>query len=262
VAPYRGFTMCFDNAGVFAVAPPPRVALVPNAIAFRDPSHGIMGTGWQSCTSSAFGCRPQGTISITGDGGKTWHVLLRTPRPVVSVGVDGRIERAVFDDGETIGSSDGGRHWAPVVVRPPTGVGSPCPAFTQVFVALDLAVCASQPSAGNQMKSVYRLGVNGWRHRAAIGLSSYGYVLGLAMARDGFGFIWESRGTLYVTRDDGSHWTGLATVAQPEVDFGTSAVALPRGVGFALLAHGGGEVRRLVETTDAGRSWRVVHSWP
>jgi photosystem II stability/assembly factor-like uncharacterized protein len=95
----------------------------------------------------------------------------------------------------------------------------------------------------------------------ARGLGEYGYVAGVAMARDGFGIIWESRGTLYVTRNGGSDWTGLTQVAAPEVDFGTSAVALPPGIGFAILAHGGSEVRRLVATTDAGRSWRVVHTW-
>jgi photosystem II stability/assembly factor-like uncharacterized protein len=249
---------------VLAVAPPPRVALVPNAIAFRDASHGIMGTGWQGCADQggAFGCKPQGTISITGDGGRTWHVLLRTPRPVVAVSLQGAHEQARFDDGETIGSSDRGLHWAPVVVPPATGVGSPCPAGSQAFVVVSWAVCASQASAGNQMKLVYRLGVSGWKRLAADGLSSYGYVAGLAMAHNGFGIIWESRGTLYVTRDAGSHWTGLTQVAAPEVDFGASAVALPGGAGFVLLSKGGSESRRLLGTTDAGRSWRVVHTWP
>jgi photosystem II stability/assembly factor-like uncharacterized protein len=262
VGPYRGFTKGFDNAGVLTVAPPPRFALVPNAIAFRDPRHGIMGTGWQSCAYTGFGCKPQGTISLTTNGGRTWTVLLRTPRPVVAVSVDGAHEQARFDDGETIGSGDGGLHWAPVVVPPTTGVGSPCPAGSQAFVVTAWAVCASQASAGSQAKLVFRLGVKGWKRLAAGGLSSYGYVAGLAMARNGFGLIWESRGTLYVTRDAGSHWTGLTHVAAPEVDFGASAVALPGGVGFVVLVrNGGSEVRRLVETTDAGRSWRVVHTW-
>ena len=230
MGPYRGFTKGFDNADVLTVAPPPRVALVPNAIAFRDPRHGIMGTGWQACADQggAFGCRPQGAISITGNGGRTWHVLL---------------------------------HWAPIVVPPTTGIGSPCPAGSQAFVVVDWAVCASQASAGSQAKRVYRLGMNGWKRLAAAGLGGYGYVAGLAMARDGFGIIWESRGTLYVTRDAGSHWTGLTQVAEPEVDFGMSGYALPHGIGFVILAKGGTEVRRLLETTDAGRSWHVVHTW-
>ena len=81
------------------------------------------------------------------------------------------------------------------------------------------------------------------------------------MAADGFGLIWESRGTLYVTRDDGVHWTGLPKMARPEIDFGVQGIALPHGVGFVILANGGGEKRRLVETTDSGRRWRVVHTW-
>jgi len=271
-APYRGFTDLFDNGGVLAVAPLPRVALVPNAIAFRDPQHGIMGTGWQACASQggAFGCRPQGTISITSDGGKTWKVLLRTPRPVVAVTIQGSHEQVTFDDGETLGSSDAGRHWMPVVTGSTRAFAGPCPPFTSVFVSGDWTLCGSQSSAGNQGKIVYRLTATGWKRLTNTpfptgtsygGISSYGYVQGIAMATDGFGVIWESRGTLYVTRDGGRNWTGLPKVAQPEVDFGVEAIALPHGIAFALLAHGGSEVRRLVETTDAGRSWHVVHSW-
>ncbi|MGH2999902.1 MAG: hypothetical protein ACRDNM_11440 [Gaiellaceae bacterium] len=256
---------------MLAVAPPPRFALVPNAIAFRDPLHGLMGTGWQGCANQggAFGCKPQGTISVTSDGGTTWTVLLRTPRPVVVVTIQGTHERATFDDGETIGSSDRGLHWLPVVTGRP-GFTGPCPAFTSEFVSGSWALCGSQASAGNQGKSVYRLSATGWKRITNTpfpngtsygGISSYGYVQGIAMANDGFGVIWESRGTLYVTRDGGRDWTGSPKVAQPEVDFGQNAIALPHGVAFALLANGGGEKRRLIETTDAGRSWRVVHRW-
>jgi len=40
-----------------------------------------------------------------------------------------------------------------------------------------------------------------------------------------------------------------------------SGVALRNGIGFVVLATGGTEKRRLLETTDAGRYWRVVHVW-
>jgi hypothetical protein len=60
----------------------------------------------------------------------------------------------------------------------------------------------------------------------------------------------------------GRHWQGLPKVARPEVDFGSWAYVLPRGgVGFVVLAYGGTQYRRLIETTDAGRTWRVVHRW-
>jgi len=231
-----------------------------------------MGTGWQSCSTAGFGCRPQGTVSITSDGGRTWKVLFRTPRPVVAVSVDGRNAQARFDDGETLGSADGGLHWAPVVVPPALGGAGPCPAGTSAYLVLGWALCTTQASAGSQGKAVYRLGAQGWRRvaytpfapptgRAYGGIDMYGYPQGLAMARDGFGLIWESRGTLYVTRDSGSRWTGLPKVARPEVDFGMSGVALRNGIGFVVLATGGTEKRRLLETTDAGRYWRVVHVW-
>jgi hypothetical protein len=246
------------------------VALVPNAIAFRSPSYGIMGTGWQSCAYADFHCRPQGTISLTTDGGRTWKVLLRTPRPVVAVSIEGRTEQAVFDDGETIGSSDGGRHWAAVVVPVGGGEIGPCPAGTMSHSSGEWWLCTTQGSAGNMGKSVYRVTANGPKRVASTpfvgrghgGISGYGYPQGIAMAPDGFGLIWESRGTLYVTRDSGSHWVGLPKTARPEVDFGTSGVALRGGFGFVVLAQGGGQARRLIETTDAGRTWRVVHRWP
>jgi len=117
-------------------------------------------------------------------------------------------------------------------------------------------------------KAVYRLNANGWKRVAWTplpppkhgygGIGLYGYPQGIAMADDGFGIIWESRGTLYVTRDGGSHWLGLPRVAQPEVDFGISASALPQGIGYVVFRR---RTERLMETRDAGRSWHVVHRW-
>src|SRR5919201_6733592 len=83
-----GFVLLAVLASAAAGASAPRVALVPNVIALRDARHGLLGTGWLGCNNSAYGCKPQGTISLTADGGRTWKVVLRTPRPVVSVTVD------------------------------------------------------------------------------------------------------------------------------------------------------------------------------
>ncbi len=255
-------------------------ALVPNAIAFRDPDNGILGTGSESCGPgpSGVGCRESGgTISATTDGGRTWRVVVRTSRPVVSVSyarVHTGIEHAVLDDGENLGSSNG-RTWTPVVASPPEG--TPCGAggetapmvsatpYGRAWVLCELGV----PGAGNEAKAVYRQTLNGWKRVAWTpfgrppaygGISSYGYPQGIAIANNGFGLIWESRGTLYVTRDGGSDWTPLPNVARPEVDFGVSGAALPHGVGFVLLERVG--VWRLLETRDAGRAWRPVHRWP
>jgi photosystem II stability/assembly factor-like uncharacterized protein len=254
----------------------PRVALVPNAIAFRDARHGLLGTGWLGCNNSAFGCKPQGTISMTADGGRTWNVVLRTPRPVVSVTVDTKTDWARFDDGENLASDDRGRTWHRAIG--PNPLATPCPpALAQsVNQAVSTpggrawALCAGQGAAGSMAKAVYRLSSSGWKRVAYTplfgrggygGIARYGYPLGMTMADDGFGLMWESRGTLYVTRDGGSHWKAMPRVARPEVDFGQSAAVLPRGVAYLILGLGGSERRRLLKTSDHGRSWHVVHRW-
>jgi hypothetical protein len=263
-------------AGTALAAKPGRVALAPNAIAFRDARHGLMGTGWLGCESSTFGCKLQGTISRTSDGGKTWTVALRSRRPVVWVSVDGTTGWARYDDGENLRSIDGGKTWRPAVG--PNPVASPCPPGLDLSANQTVttpggkawALCAGQGAAGSMSKAVYRLGVSGWKRIAYTplvgkgkvgGISAYGYPEGMAMADEGLGLIWESRGTLYVTRDGGYHWIGEPHVARPEVDFGISGAALRGGVAYLVLSRGGSMVRRLLVTHDAGRHWRAVHRW-
>jgi hypothetical protein len=251
---------------------PPR--LVPNATAFADPMHGLLGTGWRYGTGYA-----GGAIESTSDGGRTWRTVSLTPRPVVSLTRSGSDYVAQYDDGETLRSRDG-RHWRPV---PLTTADLPsefsdCP--QGMFVGTNAGddgwwLCTTQPAAGNQGKSVYRNLARG-RVRVACtpfadlggckgsgygGISGYGYALGIAGAPGGFGLIWESRGTLYVTRDGGRHWTGLPKVVRPEIDFGSWAFTLRGDTGWAIVGQGR-RPWRLIETTDAGRTWHVVHRWP
>ncbi len=279
---YRsGVGLWFATALVTLAIPanPPRVALVPNAVAFRDAKHGLLGTGWTACAAnSGFGCRPQGTISATSDGGHTWRVLLATNQAVVSVSIAGHVEWARFADGVAVRSLDGGRTWR--VHPPPTSSPTPCPKGANFYKANQVvstpngkkwALCVGVAGTGNQSKAVYKLVAGHWKRIASTafpgsgptygGISSYGYPEGLAMADDGFGLIWESRGTLYVTRDGGYQWTGLPKIAVPERDFGHSGAVLPGGIGFVVLALGGREVRRLIETNDSGRTWHTVHRW-
>lgn len=234
-------------------APPP----LPAAIAFRTPSDGLLGTSRD--------------VELTADGGRTWRVVFRAPRPVVSISFDaGGRPRAVLDDGENLAPARGWRDWRPTLAPGPTY--SPCPPAYSVSRTSDLwTLCIGQASAGAAGKAVYRWTPAGEQRvaytpfpppgRGYGGISLGGYAEGIAMAHDGFGIIWESRGTLYVTRDGGSLWIGLPHVAEPEVDFGLSGSALPHGVAFVLLERGGTHVR-LLETTDAGRRWSVVHRWP
>ncbi len=160
-----------------------------------------------------------------------------------------------------VSTRDGGKSWQPL--------SSPCPRFASFSAAVELVtptlgwiVCAGQPGAGQQLKAVYRTSDGGgtWR-RLSGALSGSGYVYGASFARDGFGLIWEGRGTLYVTRDGGSRWTAKPRVAKPELDFGAGGVALSGGRGLVLLWRGD-RSERLFATRNFGHSWQLVHRWP
>src|SRR5438874_2038545 len=256
--------------------------LPPNSVAFRDVHHGALASGDTR----------GGAISLTGDGGRTWRVVLRTKRPVASVAYAGvRIVWAGFDRGRSLRSGDGGLTWHPATARfvarasfpderrglavaGPFGGGSgplriaitedggrtwhvragPCPlplsfnAFvSRPTASLAWLLCVGQGGAGNEGKAVYRSRDGGrtWHALGQNGLSSYGYPVGVSIAADGFGLVWETRGTLFVTRDGGRTWRGQASIVRPEIDFGRSAVTLPGGVGYELDGRGDRKSTRL-----------------
>jgi photosystem II stability/assembly factor-like uncharacterized protein len=171
-----------------------------------------------------------------------------------------------------LATSDGGQTWRTRA--------SPCRQAVASSALIDLVtpsrgwiVCLGQPGAGNEQKAVFRTSDGGqsWSPGAATvlyprrnvhgGLGGYGYPEGVSFAADGFGILWESRGTLYVTRDGGTHWHAEPKVARPEIDFGRGAAAFAGGRGVVLLGRGGGLPERLLATDDAGRTWRLVHRW-
>lgn len=257
----------FTTAGTQArtATPLPADALVPNTVAFFDRLHGVVGTG----------SRGSGTISVTSDGARTWHVALRTKRPVVAVAHFHDAYYARTDDGRTFTADEAATHWQRTTRLSFLGY---CPKgwerhYSAEFVDPNIespwSICSGPPGAGNQAKAVYR----GTKrvaftpfaaHGGNGGISIYGYPSGIAGADGGFGIVWESRGTLYVTRDGGRHWHALPKVARPELDFGVWAdTSAAQGTGFVLLMRtvGSRARRRLIETTDAGRTWRVVHRW-
>jgi photosystem II stability/assembly factor-like uncharacterized protein len=280
--------------------PPP--SLVPTAVAFWDPRHGVLGT--------------TGSVELTSNGGRTFRIVLRTRRPVVALqtaGPRGAIAR--LDGGGSLRTLDRGRTWKrfrerfdadfatprialgvrTALVRDRTTLNlvatvdggrtwreraSPCAQAVASSAVIDLVtpsagwiVCLGEPGAGNQAKAVFRTTDSGrsWRPGAAVidyprrgihgGLDGYGYPEGVAFARDGFGILWESRGTLYVTGDGGTRWRAEPDIARPEIDFGRGAASFTGGRGLVLLGRGGRRPARLLATADGGRSWFVVHRW-
>jgi photosystem II stability/assembly factor-like uncharacterized protein len=196
------------------------------------------------------------------DGGRSWaRFRHRFDADFVTaeVGMGYRTGRFEFVKG-LVFTRDGGRTWEPR--------RSPCPRFVSFSAAVELVtptlgwiVCAGQPGTGQQLKAVYRTSDAGrtWR-RLSDALSGSGYVYGASFARDGFGLVWEGRGTLYVTRDGGRHWIPKPKVAEPELDFGAGAVAFQGGKGFFLAQRN--PRLRLLATRNFGRTWQLVHRWP
>jgi photosystem II stability/assembly factor-like uncharacterized protein len=241
---------------------PATPAPLPSAVAFSDRLHGELGLASPHCD----GCAPRGAIAVTSDGGKTWRIAKHTDRRVVAVAFFHDTYYAELENGRLISGQPGSDVFKGY-----------CPQGWTVGYTADIvdtnidtpwSICVGEPGAGNQAKAVYRgrkrVAYTPPSARGGYGrISSYGYPLGIAGTHGGFGIIWESRGTLYVTRDGGHHWHALPKVAQPELDFGDWADVVWGRLGFVLLMRsaGTGETWRLIETTDAGRTWHTVHRW-
>jgi hypothetical protein len=231
-------------------APSAGSRLYPSAVAFSDRSHGELGFASAHCAA----CKPRGAIAVTSDGGRTWRVVRHTDRRIVDI--------SFFHDAYSVQLEHGRRDFEGYCPKGWTA------GYSADIVDTDIdtpwSICVGEPGAGNQAKAVYRGKTRvaytpAAAHGGYGGISSYGYPVGIAGTHDGFGIIWETRGTLYVTRDGGHHWHALPKVARPELDFGVWADVWGR-LGFVLLERNGHT--RLIETTDAGRRWRIVHRWP
>jgi photosystem II stability/assembly factor-like uncharacterized protein len=203
------------------------------------------------------------------DGGRAWRRVGRSFSEVSFA--DARTGWAVSSTGIDA-TADGARSW--------THLRSPCRRALATEVHVSLAspaqgwvLCEGEPGAGQQPKAVYTTSTAGrtWRlrssavapglgvARAGRRLPGSGYAHGISFRPSGVGWLWESRGSFVATRDGGRTWHPLA-VGEPEIVEAQSAQLLSDRAGFALLRRPGDVA--LERTTDGGRSWRVVRTWP
>lgn len=209
----------------------------------------------------------------TVDGGRTWRPFTFEPWFWASPRIALRIDRYYVRDTPLLAlrvTHDGGRTWQ--------RLADPCNQTVADNAYADLVtpklwwlLCVGRPAGGTMDKAVFRTSDGGktWQAGAANlaslrrgahgGIGLFGYPVGVAFARNGFGLIIEGSGKVYVTRDGGMHFHVAPKVERPDIDYARSAAAFPNGFAYVLLSAG--YPARLVVTHDFGRTWRVARRW-
>lgn len=154
-------------------------------------------------------------------------------------------------------SSDGGATWSKRDV--PCHIG----AFSSVL-SVDasgtlMAACASEPGAGNQIKSVL-LSTDGGLHWTLKTDSSidYGYLAQICLLNSDDAFLVGGRSSLLETRDGGIHWRAVQPLIGSSAG-GTAQVRFFGGTHGLVLGNddSDNENMTLWSTTNAGRNWSV-----
>lgn len=209
----------------------------------------------------------------TLDGGRTWRAFDFEQRfwatPKIALRVRAYFQKGVQELGLSV-THDGGRTWR--------RLADPCNRTVKYNVYPDVVtpklwwiVCVGLPAGGTMEKVIFRTldGGQTWKEGAANlesprgsvhgGIRFTGYPNGLSFARNGFGFLTESQGPLYVTRDGGLHFRALPKVGRPNLDYGLGSAAFSGGSGYVLLRAGVSE--RMLATRDFGSTWHLVRRW-
>lgn len=234
------------------------------------------------------GCPSEGAADCTNlmrstDGGATWTSTGATGVTRVTF-VDARDGWGVFPGSDPFRAelrrtTDAGSTWSSA---PDPCLGSRVGGLGDVAfrsATAGLAVCAGQPGAGSQLKSIVGTTDGGatWRVRASTGdftgttgdgrrgsIPVGGYV-GLSgnvvVARDGVSWMTGGRLVPLASVDGGATWMPLG-LGDSDVNLVQSAWPLDRDRGFALLWAPDRQATLLEATSDAGKTWTEVAAWP
>ena len=201
-----------------------------------------------------------GALLHSGDRGATWSTFSRAriAEPSFATRSDGwAVAR-----GRLVATHDGGATWHELR-QPCARSVYPTPSLSLVTPTHGWILCRGQPGTGAQVKALYesRDGGRTWRLRASnlLGrprrgnLPVGGYAMGISFLDGGRGWLPESRGSFYETRDGGTHWRALP-VSKPDIVEAHAAELLSARVGVAAFFY----ARRLAVTYDGGGTWRTV----
>ena len=232
-------------------------------------------------------------ILVSSDGGSRW-VTVRSRTPVTSVApLSATAAWAVA------GASGAGFPVSTVLVRSMDRghtwhqAGDPChhtaglALWDVEFASLSRgwAMCVAQPATNMQAKALFSTSDAGatWhlqsdcllpagsRPPVDVGsLSCVGYLPGLEVRANGYGWTWSDRFGLAATQDGGHAWAQIAErVVADDANSIVSASLVGTGTGFILVNHAisrrrcspGGCGPELLFTADGGTRWTEVHHW-
>lgn len=255
------------NALVNLLVPPTRVrqrTMSPNSISYWDPDHGVMGTGNRYRVHA-------GTIKTTDDGGRTFHIVLRTHSGVTWVDTAGTRDVWAFiqdrHHSHLLHSADGGTTWE----RPPDP-----PGHDPSFATPDFGV---MPKGGDSDR-VYST-TDGGRSWAKLKTPCRGSeALAVSAATEdelleacgGYEGVGGQPKAIFASHDGGGHWEILAQVGWATGDpwegqapnggldpvgYISDLIAGPPGVGilfndYAMLTLDGGENWDDIEAPGGG----------
>lgn len=279
----------------------------PFSVAFGNRLHGI-AVAVRPCAHAV--C--PALVAQTSDGGLDWQPSLTISQAVTGVGavrsafawvgvpgriyefrVDGR-ETSVATAGLSVLAAAAGAAWGTTGVAPGalgsglvrldlssgsrTAIPYPCRSETLFGLSFPTptrgwALCAGQPGAGMQEKSVYRTVDGGatWRlisrsHRMAEtnvhGPGRNGYAGGIQFLPSGRGWVYGGRGYERASLDGGRSWRDAGIPDLPSVS-AVSSVSFPSPAdGYALVGSllRSGAVS-LLATFDGGRHWLPAVWW-
>jgi len=170
-------------------------------------------------------------------------------------------------------TSSGGRGWM--------RAKNPCDRSDEALVDLSAptpaeawALCSGLYGAGNDAKAIYQTRDGGahWslvnqsdfkgssRKNVGSGLSVSGYVDGIEMSKTGCGWLWESRGSAFMTADGGRRWHVVKLTAGYRRE--ARSISFPTNeLGLILIHDYRRREDRLNRTRNGGRSWDVIRRW-
>ena len=236
---------------------PVTMGFAPSGIAFWSPNHGLIA-GTTSCRS----CKVahEGVLATTADGGKTWHVVYRTPHTLTDVTTLGAKEAWATGNNLVVHTTNAGQSWRAVAhetLAHPT-FASP---------SLGWAV------AGTSAKTGIVETVDGGRRWGRISDPCHQKLTGLAGADAGanvfsvvdVSLLGAGHGVAYCVGDGagGSAPQGVFETFDDGVTWfqrWADVTVAPGGIMMLSTGHGWrwGASDRLTATADGGRTWRPL----